>query len=90
MPTSTRASRSWRRLSPDEKEARVRKSYDTYAARYPERVALQERTRSAIAAGEIQPQPCDSCGGEARPLYDYEALQVAGWRCPACRKAARP
>lgn len=61
----------------------------SFAANHPERAALIEATRAGIAAGEIAPQPCDLCGGEGRPLYDYAANTLAGWRCYPCRKVGR-
>lgn len=78
---------TWKARSPEEQARLKQKSYDAYAAKYPDRVALQEQTRAAIASGALVPQPCDRCRGEARPLYDYDAGRVVGWRCLRCRKA---
>lgn len=57
------------------------KSKLAYAEKYPERVAAYE-----VAMRD--PQPCDSCGGEGRPLYQIEPYVCIGWRCYPCRKKA--
>ena len=81
------AKSQWDALDPAIREERRQRSMLAFRAKYPERTRLAEQTRAAIAAGELMPQPCDRCGEESNPLYDWEAQRVTGWRCYQCRKA---
>ncbi|MCR4375807.1 MAG: hypothetical protein NUW22_13250 [Acidobacteria bacterium] len=83
---SERAKARWERTTPAVREEWQERSRDAFAEKYPERVALSERTRAAIASGELVPEACDECGGEGQPLYDWVELVVVGWRCYPCRK----
>ena len=64
-----------------------RRSWAGYAEKHPDRAALVEQTWTAIHAGTITRQPCDHCGLDAKPLFDWSSLTLAGWRCLDCRKA---
>jgi hypothetical protein len=75
----------WASASPDQREEMKRRSWQGFRARHPDRADLIERTRAAIDAGTLVPQPCDICGEPARPLFDWASLTLAGWRCLACR-----
>lgn len=77
----------WAAMTPERREGRLKRSYEAYAAKYPERVELSNRTRAAIADGSLVPGPCADCGGDgAQPEYDYTRLELARWSHYDCRK----
>ena len=83
---SERAKARWERTDPAVREEWQDRSRAAFAAKYPERIELAEHVKAAIAAGEILPEPCDICGGEGKPLYDWVEVVLVGWRCYPCRR----
>ena len=84
-PEAREASAQW---WVDHPEARDR-ARQKWRERNPERAVVWDKVEAAIASGDLVPEPCDTCGGEARPWIDYATETVKGWRCAACWKARR-
>lgn len=84
------ANRYWSSPEGQRKRERLRQasiaSFNKWAEENPDKAELVERTRAAIADGEIVPQPCAECGEPSKPIYDWHEMKVSGWRelCLRC------
>jgi len=56
----------------------ITKAKRVYADNYPDRVLVYEEAMKT-------PQPCDKCGGPARPMFALNPYRLAGWCCVPCR-----
>jgi hypothetical protein len=78
----------WLSATPEQRAEAKRKSWEGFARKNPERAELIVATWDAITAGQLVPQPCDSCGGQSKPVFDWVRMTLVGWRCMPCRRAA--
>jgi hypothetical protein len=71
----------------EELRAQTRERWRQWAERYPERAQLVEDTRTQINLGQMIPMLCvEECGREGKAVYDWDRLEVIGWRCYECRR----
>ncbi len=73
--------------TPEQMAAHIARSWAGYKAKNPARAIVIEATQAAIRSGVLPVEPCDRCGGEARPLYDWSLMRHSGWRCLRCRRS---
>lgn len=77
----------WEATSPEVREERRRRGWETFRDRYPARAEAYEALYAAIDAGRLVPQPCELCGADGLPFLDRLTHELVGWRCRPCRKA---
>ena len=57
----------------------VAKGQVAFEQKHPEFLAAYRRALET-------PEPCDRCGGEARPIINRDSHTLLAWRCYACRQ----